>query len=570
MRKLILLFAVSGSLLASNYRLVPMSSHGIALSSSNLAKSFNADAVFINPANMAFLDNAQMHFSLNYYNIIGSKFKNTFNGAEYGYYNASDDYGKNFLVILPTFAYTTPLTENSYVGVAAYTDFAALYGWNGDYAKSLADKMDVRGGTVALSYAYKFNPELSFGASITANYTKLRFGLHKDNAKSLNYYKAQNATHNKPTWVDSNGNIRDSYWAYSGKADTHNDIEYGYKLALTYAPEKFDEKLRFSAVYNSKYMSEFYGTLDFSISKFELTDFYFRAGLGTNTMAYAFDYMLKNYGLDVASKHPFFQSYFGINTIISAILLDVFEFDPIDGSPLNTFASQDDPMRFHGALQTAFLYPESINFGIAYEYGKHEFMVNVGRTFWHKFKRLSVDINAPTIPIKTMQLIGATAKTCEAIGCENSGKLQEAIKAAMQTIGFSDKDKQEMETFMIGTLLNDSIAQKWKDTTLISLGYRYNYDDKWSFMAGFATEDSPVRREEITFLAKDSRMYMYSLGVEYRHSKNLIFNLSAMHQKYKDAEVDTTNHSSAIFMITKGKFKKQSNQIINFGFSYIF
>lgn len=509
---------------------------------------------------MAFLDNAQMHFSLNYYNIIGSKFENHHKNGEHNFYGATNDYGKNFLVFLPTFAYTTPLTENSYVGIAAYTDFAALYGWNGNYAKSLADKMDIRGGTVALSYAYKFNPGLSFGASITANYSRLKFALEKDNAQNPNYVKAIGSNSNKPTWIDKNGNIRDTYWAYGGKVDTHNDIEYGYKLALTYAPEKFDEKLRMSLVYNSRYESEFSGDMEFRISKFALSDFLLKHANNSNTNdgIKLIDQLLKT---NPALINEDMLGVLGIVASSGILSTDVY------ANNGDRLPSQDDLIKYNGSAKASFLYPESINFGMAYENGKHEFMFNVGRTFWSKYKRLDIEVDIPKLPDSlgqlTLSLIGYCMQPNSA--CSN---MEEMIKVIRQlATNVSGEEKQKIEEYILASILNQSMEQKWKDTTLISLGYRYNYDDKWSFMAGFATEDSPVRREEISFLAKDSRMYMYSLGVEYRYSKNLIFNLSAMHQKYANVNVRDVDND---LLLTSGNFKKQSNQIINFGFSYIF
>lgn len=553
MKKFGILFFFASNLLASNYKLVPLSSHGVALAGANLAKSFNADAVFINPANMSFFNNSQLHFSTNYYHIKGPEFTNQNKNNNYDFYAKNNAKGKSYTVALPTFAYLYKLSDDTSLGFAAYTDFAGLYGWNDYFAKSLTKNMDIRGGTAALSISSKITPELSFGASVSANFSKLEFDLEKDNAKSINYFNPTN----------------DTYWAYSGKIDTKSDINYGYKLALTYAPKYFDEKLRFSAVYNSKYLSKFYGSLDFKISKFEMTDFYFKSGgIGGNEAAMFIDNILQEYG-DYAFYDEYFNNLFGFNTTVAAVLLDVYNFDS-NGGILNSLSSQDDKINFSGNFRTEFLYPASINLGIAYELGKHEFMLNVGRTFWDKFKKLKVDINAPQMPEKTVQLIQATAQLCLENGCANSGALQEIIKQAMQMIDFSDTDKEQMQEYMLAALLDDSLEQNWKNTTLLSIGYRYNYDKNWSFMAGFATEDSPIRREEISFLAKDSRMYMYSLGAEYRYNRNLIFNLSGMYQKYADVKTNNLNHVTSNFLPTIGEFKKQSNQIINLGISYSF
>lgn len=578
MNKIFLSFVVSGSLLASNYKLVPLSSDGIALSSSNLAKSFSADAAFINPANMGFLgQNPQLHFSANYYNVTGSRFENhlTEVGGE-PYYNASDAHGKEFTFFLPTLAFVYPINEQHFVGFAGYTDFAGVYGWNSDYAKALTDTMDIRGGTLALSYAFKPTSELSLGASITANHTRLKFSLIKDNAKNPRYYPSDLTEMNR-VWIDNEGKAHPYSWVYSGNVKADNGYKFGYKLSLTYAPKYFDEKLRFSLLYNSSYKNDFKGNMDFKISKFGMHDFasaimYAPQSNGDSIASIMpkFDFAIKNN--PALLNNPKFQELLGMAAGLGSLKYDIDQ------------GNYDKSVGYSGYASANFLYPANANFGIAYEYGKHEFMFNMGRTFWSKAKTLDLKIATPQMPKSLELLAGTVGGMCagvnpatgqalpQASNCSSVDELQKVVAQAITMLKaqnqLSDRDTQQMQEYFFASVLQTSLEQGWKDTTLLSFGYRYNYDKDLSLMLGFSTEDSPVRREKISFLAKDSRMYNYSLGFEYRINKQLKVTGAGAYQHYADVKVD--NVTDNILIQTKGKFSNQSNQIVNFGVNYEF
>lgn len=548
MNKVFLSFVVSGSLLASNYKLVPLSADGVALSSSNLAKSFSADAAFINPANMGFLgQNPQLHFSSNFYNVAGSRFTNELSTGIDGesYYNATNAHGKEFSFFLPTIAFVYPINEKHFLGAAAYTDFAAVYGWNGDYAKALTDTMDIRGGTVAISYAYKPIDELSLGASLTANHTRLKFNLVKDNAKNPRYLPSDPSNVDR-VWFDNDGKPHPYSWVYEGNARVDNGYKFGYKLALTYAPKYFDEKLRFSLLYNSSYKNEFKGNMDFKISKFGMADF-----ILANQSSLSSGY----------SQEDLLKMAIGVGALAS----DVYKTDT-SGNVTGVLPSQDDKVGYSGYASANFLYPANANFGIAYEYGKHEFMFNMGRTFWSKAKTLDLKINAPKEPEILQTALAMVMQACQTQSCQT----QEDFKKVAMGVGakLTIEQKQAIEEYFFSSVLQNSLEQGWRDTTLFSFGYRYNYDKELSLMLGFSTEDSPVRREKISFLAKDSRMYMYSLGLEYRLNKNLKVTGAGAYQHYADVKVN--NITDNILIQTKGKFSNQSNQIVNVGINYEF
>lgn len=540
MKKILLSCIASSFLLASNYRIVNLSSDAIALSGANLAKSYGADAAVINPANMAFLgQDAQLDLSLNYYHIHGSKYTDEYRqeskaqGKEY--LNAKDDRGSNFNFGMPELSFVLPLNEEHYLGFAAYTDFDAVYGWEGNYAQSLVKKLDMRGGTLALSYAYKVTDEYSLAFSLFANHTKLKFYNTKDNALNQDY----------PNNPKSNNGTYTPHWVYDASFKANNNIKFGFKTALTYVPNYLDNKFRFSLVYKSAYNNDFEGDLNVRILTWGMFDFV------KNTMA-------ANPSL-VTSKLP--QALVPILTAA----LEVFKTSP--QSFLNNY------MTYNGNANINLLYPASLNVGFAYEYDKHDFLLNLGYTFWSKFNGINLNAQVPELSASDLEKI---QKAYQALAAANGAAKPAAAPAAAAngaTNGASAIQAlladEKIKSYLLATMLNQNLDTKWKDTLLISLGYRYKYNDDLALMFGFQTENTPISRRDVTFLSKDSRVFMYSLGADYKYNKNLSFQSALAYQAYADIGLEN-NAVDDILIKAKGQFKDQYNIIFNMGLKYKF
>lgn len=540
MKKILLSCIASSFLLASNYRIVNLSSDAIALSGANLAKSYGADAAVINPANMAFLgQDAQLDLSLNYYHIHGSKYTDEYRqeskaqGKEY--LNAKDDRGSNFNFGMPELSFVLPLNEEHYLGFAAYTDFDAVYGWEGNYAQSLVKKLDMRGGTLALSYAYKVTDEYSLAFSLFANHTKLKFYNTKDNALNQDY----------PNNPKSNNGTYTPHWVYDASFKANNNIKFGFKTALTYVPNYLDNKFRFSLVYKSAYNNDFEGDLNVRILTWGMFDFV------KNTMA-------ANPSL-VTSKLP---------KELLPILTDALQyFQTKPEGFLNNY------MTYNGNANINLLYPASLNVGFAYEYDKHDFLLNLGYTFWSKFNGINLNAQVPELSAEDMQKIANASKLLTAANAAANGAVPAAAangatNGAAAAIGQLLQD-EKIKSYLLATMLNQNLDTKWKDTLLISLGYRYKYNDDLALMFGFQTENTPISRRDVTFLSKDSRVFMYSLGADYKYNKNLSFQSALAYQAYADIGLEN-NAVDDILIKAKGQFKDQYNIIFNMGLKYKF
>ncbi|MBZ7996890.1 outer membrane protein transport protein [Campylobacter canadensis] len=551
MKKILLSCIASSFLLASNYRIVNLSSDAIALSGANLAKSYGADAAVINPANMAFLgQDAQLDLSLNYYHIHGSKYTDEYRqeskaqGKEY--LNAKDDRGSNFNFGMPELSFVLPLNEEHYLGFAAYTDFDAVYGWEGNYAQSLVKKLDMRGGTLALSYAYKVTDEYSLAFSLFANHTKLKFYNTKDNALNQDYPLNPGYSSNITGYTP--------HWVYDASFKANNNIKFGFKTALTYVPNYLDNKFRFSLVYKSAYNNDFEGDLNVRILTWGMFDFV------KNTMA-------ANPSL-VTSKLP--QA---LVPILQAAL-GVFQQNP--ASFLNNY------MTYNGNTNINLLYPASLNVGFAYEYDKHDFLLNLGYTFWSKFNGINLNAQVPELSAEDMKKIATASQTLAAANAAANGAAAAANGAANGAAAVASRAAsgasqaiqalladEKIKSYLLATMLNQNLDTKWKDTLLISLGYRYKYNDDLALMFGFQTENTPISRRDVTFLSKDSRVFMYSLGADYKYNKNLSFQSALAYQAYADIGLEN-NAVDDILIKAKGQFKDQYNIIFNMGLKYKF
>lgn len=542
MKKLLLYCIASSFLFASNYRIVNLSTDAIALSGANLAKSYGADAAVINPANMAFLgQDAQFDLSLNYYHIQGSKYTDEYRqesknqGKEY--LNAKDDRGSNFNFAMPEFSFVLPLNEEHYLGAALYTDFDAVYGWEGNYAQSLVKKLDMRGGSFALSYAYKVTDEYSLAFSVVANHTRAKFSNTKNNALNQDY----------PNNPKTQGAYT-PHWVYDASFKSNNNIKFAFKTALTYVPNYLDNKFRFSLVYKSAYNNNFEGDLNVHILTWGMFDFV-NATIASNPSLV----------LNALPKEL---------TPVLNIALEVFKKNPQNF--LNNY------MSYNGKASVNMLYPASLNVGFAYEYDKHDFLLNLGYTFWSKFNGIHLNIQVPNLSAQDMQKIqqAVTAITSEAqkqalTTATNTNSVATTTNNAAATAMQGLLADEKIKSYLLGTMLKQSLDTKWKDTLLISLGYRYKYDDNLALMFGFQTENTPISRKDITFLSKDSRIFMYSLGADYKYNNNLSFQTALAYQAYADIglENDTVDD---ILIKAKGHFKDQYNIIFNVGLKYKF
>ena len=86
--------------------------------------------------------------------------------------------------------------------------------------------------------------------------------------------------------------------------------------------------------------------------------------------------------------------------------------------------------------------------------------------------------------------------------------------------------------------------QNWKDTIRIAIGTTFKCNDKWTYRAGLAFDESPVRSKEFrTLRIPDSDRYWLSAGASYNMTSNYSIDLGYTYifaQTVDILETDTT------------------------------
>ena len=85
---------------------------------------------------------------------------------------------------------------------------------------------------------------------------------------------------------------------------------------------------------------------------------------------------------------------------------------------------------------------------------------------------------------------------------------------------------------LLGTVFDGfdrPLPKDWDDSDALRFGITYEVTDSLSTTMGFAIDDTPVPEENLGFELPDSDAYMYSLGLQYRTSKNTQLGISYMY-----------------------------------------
>ena len=215
MKRLALIsLAVSCSLYAGGYKIPEVSTNGMALSAANIAHAHGADTAYYNPANMAFMPDAQnIEADLLYIKLDAVNYKGSTSWAA-GNHNVSAE-AENF--IIPSFNYVSPKLgeNNTRVGLSIVVPGGLSKRWNSSPAKDKAQEFTLEVVEINPTVAFSINDKLA-----------LAFGFRI---------------------VSTSGVVKSS--AAVSRDMTGDTIDYGYNLALSY---KASKNLELGLTYRSK------------------------------------------------------------------------------------------------------------------------------------------------------------------------------------------------------------------------------------------------------------------------------------------------------------------------------
>lgn len=226
---LFLPIATATILNAAGYKIPEQSSDSVALSGSNYAYSFGADAAYYNPANMMFMQDIWHRFEagISYFHLGKTGFENRSNVP--GTHSTTS---KNFDTFVPQIYFVSPeYKENFRFGLATAVPAGVEMRWDDPYPAAVARKFELRVFEINPSVAYRLNDQIALGAGLRAVYSE---GVVENGVPELNR-KLQG-----------------------------NSVDFGYNLAATYRPV---ENLSLSAAYKSKIDLTVEGDGDFGFEK---------------------------------------------------------------------------------------------------------------------------------------------------------------------------------------------------------------------------------------------------------------------------------------------------------------
>ena len=82
---------------------------------------------------------------------------------------------------------------------------------------------------------------------------------------------------------------------------------------------------------------------------------------------------------------------------------------------------------------------------------------------------------------------------------------------------------------LAGTNLQAPTPENFRNTIFVALGGTYNYDDNWTFRAGVAFDETPVRASNITVRLPDGDRYWLAGGLGYKFSEGFSIDAAYAH-----------------------------------------
>jgi len=99
-----------------------------------------------------------------------------------------------------------------------------------------------------------------------------------------------------------------------------------------------------------------------------------------------------------------------------------------------------------------------------------------------------------------------------------------------------------------GVLSNTNLApatpENFKNTWFVAVGGTYNWDEHWTFRAGVAYDESPVRSSFITVRLPDADRFWLAFGVGYKFSEGFSVDVGVAHIFMRDSNLNSSVNST--------------------------
>jgi len=112
------------------------------------------------------------------------------------------------------------------------------------------------------------------------------------------------------------------------------------------------------------------------------------------------------------------------------------------------------------------------------------------------------------------------------------------------------------------------IDKDWKDTDTFRIGATYIMD-KWTFMCGFAIDETPIPDKTVGFELPDSDAKVYSIGFRYQQTQNLSWGMAILYDD-KESRTIPVGVSDNEVLKNGGEFSDGGALLTTIGVSYKF
>ncbi|PUD98540.1 MAG: hypothetical protein C3L24_12620 [Candidatus Sedimenticola endophacoides] len=171
--------------------------------------------------------------------------------------------------------------------------------------------------------------------------------------------------------------------------------------------------------------------------------------------------------------------------------------------------------------------PAALNLAAAYTFDRTTLELVLERTYWSAYKNL--DFNYAS-DISAIPVVGAS----------------------------------------LAAAFDDPKTKNWSDSDTIRLGITHELDSRWTLMAGFAYDKTPVPRKYAGYELPDSDSKVYSFGARYRYDDQLSIGAAFLYDDKETLDLTGSGNTESLGTLASSKFTDTAAYLLTMGIEYKF
>jgi long-chain fatty acid transport protein len=119
-------------------------------------------------------------------------------------------------------------------------------------------------------------------------------------------------------------------------------------------------------------------------------------------------------------------------------------------------------------------------------------------------------------------------------------------------------------------LFDDPSTKNWTNSNTIRLGVTHQVDSKWTMMAGFAYDETPVPKAYAGFELPDSDAKIFSIGTRYNYSDDLSIGAALLYDQKKKLVIGPGESTNPFLAAGTHTFEDAAAYLFTVGLEYKF